>query len=1278
MISFFSIQRKIKLALPILALSALYCTKLSASGIDKCCKKDDDQPEAEVTTSACVQGGVTATLAAGAGGYTPPGVVAPTNPGIRTVSGTASNYFRYSPNRAVVQILPGKEYSVNWQKTGASVVGSLHTRITPKNLQEGFKVQIDNGDGKGWRDQSHIDNAGGIANPSAMVHKFRVIGPVSDAGKISSVDLTPTKFGMKSNSATNGLALIAYDNDGDGDPDLELSRAKVSIDLGSALENGVPVTAGQLIFRSGLYVGALQTFSITPALLSYEGPSNPSIQIITSSNGNIRQIKTSRALANVVTINSNKFEVKVYAIGNVGNQPGTGQPFGVTGTPISRCVFENPGSFSSSPFSGSFPYGVKITKFEDEIQTSEVSVGGKFSLQKFQCVIKRDSEIESIETNKTYYPVGSTLSVGPYDYPVTTEPMWYREETRELRRNGSIAAKSIKRYILHSIGGWGSNPLGGYGDLLISSKEFFGSGSNDYLLTEQWTNIHTTTTSTFGPFNPGAFGKPAFIVHPDGSWERYVYNINGQISKTYRPYKGLPASPLDATDTNCIVHTSDTKADPYSVPGPTLPPGFLEALEDLDGTNEQKINGVTVSKSDTTYSKVTVNGQPAVRATLRSYSGASSYIDKITDVYHHTASATMRGKNAVISDPAGERLESVYEIGDFNDITRSFTASSSGNDTREITTQGTSTNPEGIANKTYRDIKIYREDGQIVQTSKQIYTGGTTYENASTTDYYYSELGEQIRTEMDGRVIEETEITGPLSIIKDEAGVETTILKDDLGRIVSQSKAGGPTTLHSYTGLTETVTRGALNKVIVQDFQGRVKSETSETGATKSYSYPNGGRDTETTWPGGLKTLTTNYPGGLLQSKTNTSGSKNVSLYYAYTTETTGDQTTKESIGASNSSRWTQVTTDWTGRKKSAVRPSPDGTGNVTVTTSYNSQGLPQTETYSTNTGLMPKRFDYDPLGRVWREGIDMDNNNALDPSSADQITEHDYSFEKIGGLWYQVEETREYQANNSNLYSVLNISKERLHGSNGGFASSKLMSDENGRTTTELVSFDRPNKTEIRTVTQSDLSGTFVQTKINGLLVGEKTPVSDESYQYDSLERLWKTINNRSGAVTTYAYDPATGEKTSVTDHLGRNTTYVYYSNSHKNAGQLKSSGDPLSKKLYLEYNDAGQEIRRWGDTSYPVQKSYSSYGELKTLTTYRGGSGWTGSAWPTGSEGTGDTTTWQYFGPTGLLEFKQDAAGRKVNYTWKANGKPATRLGSRSITTTYSYNGAGGSGTL
>lgn len=57
-----------------------------------------------------------------------------------------------------------------------------------------------------------------------------------------------------------------------------------------------------------------------------------------------------------------------------------------------------------------------------------------------------------------------------------------------------------------------------------------------------------------------------------------------------------------------------------------------------------------------------------------------------------------------------------------------------------------------------------------------------------------------------------------------------------------------------------------------------------------------------------------------------------------------------------------------------------------------------------------------------------------------------------------------------------------------------------------------------------------------------------------------------------------------------------------------------------------------------------------MTNLATFRGGIGWTGSAWPS-SPGTGDNTYWIYDSASGALLQKIDAQGKTVSYAYDPN---------------------------
>jgi hypothetical protein len=76
------------------------------------------------------------------------------------------------------------------------------------------------------------------------------------------------------------------------------------------------------------------------------------------------------------------------------------------------------------------------------------------------------------------------------------------------------------------------------------------------------------------------------------------------------------------------------------------------------------------------------------------------------------------------------------------------------------------------------------------------------------------------------------------------------------------------------------------------------------------------------------------------------------------------------------------------------------------------------------------------------------------------------------------------------------------------------------------------------------------------------------------------------------------------------------------------------------------GEQTRTWGETSYPLEYVYNSFGERTELRTYRGGNGWAAATWPGALAGTADATTWIYHPATGLMTTKRDAANKEYSF--------------------------------
>lgn len=210
-----------------------------------------------------------------------------------------------------------------------------------------------------------------------------------------------------------------------------------------------------------------------------------------------------------------------------------------------------------------------------------------------------------------------------------------------------------------------------------------------------------------------------------------------------------------------------------------------------------------------------------------------------------------------------------------------------------------------------------------------------------------------------------------------------------------------------------------------------------------------------------------------------------------------------------------------------------------------------------------------------------------------------------------------------------------------------------------------------------STLSATNMQQ--NGLLIQSSTfsVSAPKCYYYDPFGRT-NQIKDSLGNSSYITYDPNTGWVTSQTDPAGNTTIFTYFGTNEANAGKLQNQAGPTGKSIYYSYTTCGQLFRTWGDVPYPSEYDYNEYGDLTNLITFRGGSGWSGSTWPS-NPGSGDNTSWVYDDASGALLEKIDAQGNGPTYSYdEYSGRLvaqswAREVGGNPVTATRTYDGYG-----
>lgn len=137
-------------------------------------------------------------------------------------------------------------------------------------------------------------------------------------------------------------------------------------------------------------------------------------------------------------------------------------------------------------------------------------------------------------------------------------------------------------------------------------------------------------------------------------------------------------------------------------------------------------------------------------------------------------------------------------------------------------------------------------------------------------------------------------------------------------------------------------------------------------------------------------------------------------------------------------------------------------------------------------------------------------------------------------------------------------------------------------------------------------------------------------SREYDALGRVVASTDGR-GNTTTLSYD-AQGRIAWREDALGNRTTFGYDPLGRQVASTAtvaEGAGSPVPLTTHTAYDAENRVVSTWGAT-YPVAYAY---GCMAAMTTYRDE-----------AMQNGDTTTWLYDEPTGLLTNKVSADGTVI----------------------------------
>jgi RHS repeat-associated protein len=522
----------------------------------------------------------------------------------------------------------------------------------------------------------------------------------------------------------------------------------------------------------------------------------------------------------------------------------------------------------------------------------------------------------------------------------------------------------------------------------------------------------------------------------------------------------------------------------------------------------------------------------------------------------------------------------------------------------------------------------------------------------------------------------------------DELGTVTKYSYDGLKRVAQLRKVGvnAAGTYAAQADIVTNLTYDASDRKLAQrvvggllsvtnasewDLTGRITSETDGSGLTTSYQYANGGRMVTKNLPGGATRIEQYYHDRRLQSITGT-GVTNEYHYFIGETNQAYWVFYTELIryGSSASPRWRRI-----GNDGSLERPflwdSPTfGNTNLQVKYIHYPLSLPA---FETNTGQSRIEFFYDMHARTRITSIDTDSAYGLAWPTKDRPTRREVYFAKEGGHWFEITTNTAYLTDNSAVQTLVSAEKARVTGFPATTLSQVTLVDANSNSTIITRTINLVGKIVTETVSLPFSTIAPQTVTRNGLVQSESSPSvsTPTTFKYDTLGRRIE-VKNPIGNSSTTTYDPASGRISRETDFAGNITVYDYYDSSSTNAGRLRSVTSPVGRKTCYSYNLRGQINRTWGAVPYPEERVYNEYGEMTSLKSYRGGSGWSGADWPA-NPGTADTTTFAYQESTGLLTNRTDPAGKSISFTYDDARRIVTTKLARNLTTTNIYDANG-----
>lgn len=901
--------------------------------------------------------------------------------------------------------------------------------------------------------------------------------------------------------------------------------------------------------------------------------------------------------------------------------------------------------------SGGVEFQSAISGYFGESGTSANSGVNTWHIEDWHQVSSNPGRVIYVTRNRTSSQVGLV----PYVWQVTS----WLTDTMEVRSGVSpapIVATTTREFTRYTM------PETDSADVVIPKQTVEGVGDGDYV------------TQYYGhPDQDHIRGSQA----PGG---RRRFEEEGWVSGT--------------SQQKLVVHESWLDASPDFNPSSGVIPGGAQtttlfehaaslAAFQLPQSIERSVGGTIVAKSTFNHTELSGPGNHGMISTeRRDYYSTTGYVVTWTKAFRPDVSdISLRGKLFSVTQASGAKQSFAYASGsysgngwmaDFKVITLSG-ASTGGSSVSEV--DGLSVDELRLhANQSTKTVEYFHR-GRLVRREVWVFLSATGVSPSFNTGGPVA--WETFGYTADGRVASRTASTGASYTAywagtqktwqKDETQLVTDFGYDNLDRVKSIERRAANGVPAQRTELEYDAAHrirfarvGPLNgeQLVTEteyDGAGRVKrvrrpgqgTTVSAGSITTHYTYPNGGRDEAVTFNHGTAQAATRIVERHADGRTkNVTGSAVVNEHYTYNLGTDGRLTVTRKLGPSQK-RPSAVTYDLLGRLEEEKIDGFGSSGStkslVTHRVYYPISGLlHRTYTVEGVSGYQvsgSRVFEYDEFGALKAAGMDLNGNHFLDANSTDRFETFTTSFALDNGAWWRRVVGRRYHTDNSTA-TYQTRSDTRLTELTGMIAQT-INVDAWGNATTTTVSVDTSIQAH-RVRTKMPDSTTQERVLVGGLSVQERwfgdndealtgAPVLSSSFTFDALGRVRQAIDARRGTETTvYWY----GTTLPREQYDARNVLVGTY--TYDGGGRLASRSDAVGSASFT-YTLRGELEWESGSGTQPSQRTYSDFGELKELRTYRNG-----------TAASADLSSWYYDDNTGWLVSKADAAAAMVSYDY------------------------------